>query len=101
MILLAQIGLIPLLFVAAAVAYLWWTASPATDLPVIRRGPSADFPPKWLPASTVNLAPKPATGEREQLAAIRRRLAADELLGYDLRKAFDLIGAALEPAEAK
>jgi hypothetical protein len=95
---------IPLLFVGAAVAYLWWTASPASDLPVIRRGPSADYPPKWLPANTVNLAPKPATGialEREQLAAIRRRLAADELLGDDLRKAFDLIGAALEPAEAK
>lgn len=95
MILLAQIGWIPLLFVAAAVAYLWWTASPATlESPIqFRPMPLGPPPPPKAPPSPVS--------EREQLASMRRRLAADELLTDDLRKAFDTLAAALQPVEAK
>ena len=97
MILLAQIGWIPLLFVAAAVAYLWWTASPGTQESPIQFRPMPLGPP---PALATKDPPSP-TGEREQLAAMRRRLAADELLTDDLRKAFDTLASALQPAEAK
>lgn len=89
---------IPLLFVGAAVAYLWWTApagQPAAYTPGRIEFPAATLPPPPPPKS-----PPSPTSEREQLAAIRRRLAADELLGDDLRKAFDLISEAL-PVEAK
>ena len=95
MILLAQIGWIPLLFVAAAVAYLWWTASPATlESPI-------QFRPMPLGPPPTPKAPPSPVSEREQLASMRRRLAADELLTDDLRKAFDTLAAALQPAEAK
>ena len=95
--LLAQIGWIPLLFVAAAVAYLWWTAPAGQQDSYIQFRPMPLGPP---PAIAPKAPPSP-TSEREQLAAIRRRLAADELLGDDLRKAFDTLAAALQPAEAK
>jgi hypothetical protein len=87
---------IPVLFVCAAVAYLWWTA------PASQPDSSVQFRPMPLgpPPAIAPKAPPSPISEREQLAAIRRRLAADELLGDDLRKAFDLIADSL-PVEAK
>ena len=89
---------IPLLFVGAAVAYLWWTA-PAGQPAAYTPG-RIEFPAAYTPPPPPKAPPSP-TSEREQLAAMRRRLAADELLTDDLRKAFDTLAAALESAEAK
>jgi hypothetical protein len=90
---------IPVLFVCAAVAYLWWTASPAGQPAAYTPG-RIEFPAATLPPPPAPKAPPSPTSEREQLASMRRRLAADELLNDDLRQAFDTIAAAL-PAEAK
>ena len=88
---------IPVLFVCAAVAYLWWTApagQPAAYTPGRIEFPAATLPPPPAPK-----APPSPTSEREQLASMRRRLAADELLTDDLRKSFDTLAAALQPGE--